>query len=147
MSIAPPSVYLQYTGVGQMAQTTFLCAGITASDVSTTFDRVISLTMSRSTRRQIPGQTPTIIAKIEPGEVAMIPQVPDIQNRATVSGTIDSVNFTQSNLRLQFDTHAIQCDDAGLYTCTFAYRDAGLTSHTVPHSMILSVNGMYTKII
>ena len=146
MSISPPSVYLQYSGQGQMTQTTFLCAGISSADVSTTFDKVISLKITRSTRRGTTGQTPTTIAFIEPGEGARIPQVQDttdIQNRAAVSGTVDSVDYTQSNLQLVIDSNAIECDDVGQYTCLFTYRDTALDQHEVPSSMNLSVNGMY----
>ena len=146
MSISPSSVYLLYTGQGQMTQTTFLCAGISAADVSTTVDKVISLKITRSTRRETQGQAPTVIAFIEPGAGARIPAVPgttDIQNRAEVSGTVDSVDYTQSNLQLVIDSNAIQCDDVGQYTCLFTYRDTALDQHEVPSSMNLSVNGMY----
>ena len=147
MSISPPSVYLLYSGQGQITQTTFLCAVMSIADVST-FDKVINLKITRSTRRETPGQSPTVIAFIEPGEGARIPQVPettDIQNRAAVSGTVDSVDYTQSNLQLVIDSNAIQCDDVGQYTCLFTYRDTAFDQHEVPSSMNLSVNGMYTK--
>lgn len=144
MSISPPLVYLQYSGQGQIPQTTFLCAGISASDVST-FD---SLTISRLTRRESVSQTPTVIAFIVPNAGASIPEIQattDIQNRATVCGTVDSLEFIQSNLQLQLDTNAIQCNDVGQYTCTFTYRESNYEQRIQESSMNLSVNGMYKK--
>ena len=144
MSIAPSTVILDYLstkGDGQPTNTFFTCGGITESDVH----NIQSIKIYRLTRNDLPGYTgvgpvvATIDAMTQNAEII----IDEVKSRAVVSGNIDTLNWTKSNLVVTFETVQLQCKDEGKYTCEINYEITGSIRRSARDSTNLTTNGMY----
>ena len=145
MSIVPSTVLLNYVptrGDGQPVNTVFTCGGFTEMNVK----YIQNLKIFRLTRNDLPGDTGLgpVVATID--AINNVPEIimPEILSRATVAGNIDTLDWTQSNLVVAFETVQLQCKDEGMYTCEINYETNIAVLVSPMHSTNLTTNGMYT---
>ena len=144
MTISQSTVPLNYTptsGDGQATNTSFTCDGFTETNVNF----ILIIKMYRLTRSDLPGVSgigpmiATIDVYTQFAEVILV----DLQSRATVSGNIDSLDWTQSELVVTIMTEHLHCEDEGMYTCEIDYETNDALGHGVRESANLTIHGMY----
>ena len=111
----------------------------------------VRLSITRLTRHELKAgeTTPKVIAIVLEDQGAKRPvDVMDIQDRNRVpddgiAGTVNKVDYRQSDLSIKFNTVAMKCDDAGQYFCILNYLDKNF--NTMPpetSSENFTVSGM-----
>ena len=136
-----PRNYTPTSGDGQSTYTSFTCDGFTETHVQ----YITSIKIYRLTSSDLPGQTgfgpvvAAIDAIIRFAEVILV----DLQSRATVSGNIDTLDWTQSELVVTIMTEHLHCEDEGMYTCEINYETNAALSLWAWASANLTIHGMY----
>ena len=137
LSITPQnSVTLNSAVIPSDATRTFSCGiiNVNPADIRT----INALRISRMTKHELkdPRITrPVTIALVIQDQEVERPYIPDIQDRNRVpddgiTGTINKVDFRQSQISIKFNKVAMQCDDAGQYFCQLSYLDKQYNSHS-----------------
>ena len=91
----------------------------------------VRLSITRLTRHELKAgeTTPKVIALVLEDQGAQRPgDLMDIQDRNRVpddgiAGTVNKVDYRQSDLSIKFNTVAMKCDDAGQYFCNLFSLD------------------------
>ena len=146
MTISQSTVPLNYTptsGDGQSTYTSFTCDGFTETNVK----YIQNIKIYRLTRSDLPGfigigpVVATFDAITQTAEIVLI----DLQSRATVSGDIDTLDWTQSELVLTIMTEHLHCEDEGMYTCEINYETTYAVTYSPRESANLTIHGMYNS--
>ena len=144
MTISQSTVPFNYTptsGYGQSTNTSFTCDGFTETNVR--YIQIIKI--YRLTRNDWPGFTGIgpVVANID--AIIKIPEITliDLQSRATVSGNIDTLDWTQSELVVTIMTEHLHCEDEGMYTCEINYETNDAVGLSPRESANLTIHGMY----
>ena len=143
MSIVPSTVLLNYVptrGDGQPVNTVFTCGQFTATDVQ----YIINMKIFRLTRNDLPGDkgVGSVVATIDTFTKTPAIAMQELQSRATVDGSIDTLDWTQSYLSVSFETAQLQCKDEGMYTCEVNYESTNSITSFASDSTNLTTNGM-----
>ena len=144
MTISQYTVPLNYTptsGDGQSTKTSFTCDGFTETNVKF----IQNIKIHRLTSSDLPGfagigpVAAYIDAITQTAEIILI----DLQSRATVSGNIDTLDWTQSELVVTIMTEHLHCEDEGMYTCEINYETNDAVGLSPRDSANLTIHGMY----